>query len=36
MSIDAFGACGEHAMRIGKLVKADGEAKVVYRGTLTL
>jgi phosphoribosylformylglycinamidine cyclo-ligase len=32
--IDAFGASGEHAMRIGKLVKTDGAAKVVYRGTL--
>ena len=34
--IDAFGVAGEHASRIGKLVKGDGEAKVSYRGTLKL
>ncbi len=34
--IDAFGAAGDHAVRIGKLVKGDGEAKVAYRGTLKL
>ena len=34
--IDAFGVAGEHAVRIGKLVKGDGEAKVAYRGTLNL
>ena len=34
--IDAFGVAGEHAMRIGKLAKGDGEAKVTYRGTLNL
>jgi len=34
--IDAFGAAGEHAVRIGKLAKGDGEAKVVYRGSLKL
>ena len=31
--IDAFGASGEKAVRIGTLVKGDGEAKVAYRGT---
>ncbi len=34
--IDAFGGYGEHAVRIGKLVKGDGEAKVAYRGALKL
>ena len=34
--IDAFGAAGEHASRIGKLVNSDGEAKVTYRGMLKL
>ena len=34
--IDAFGFAGEHATRIGRLVKGDGEAKVVYREALKL
>jgi phosphoribosylformylglycinamidine cyclo-ligase len=35
--IDAFQGAGDHAVRIGKLVKGDGtEAKVVYRGALRL
>ncbi len=34
--LDAFGTVGERAMRIGKLVKGEGEAKVVYRGALAL
>ena len=34
--IDAFQECGDKAMRIGQLVRGDGEAKVVYRGTLKL
>jgi phosphoribosylformylglycinamidine cyclo-ligase len=35
--IDAFQEAGDHAVRIGKLVKGDGtEAKVVYRGALRL
>jgi phosphoribosylformylglycinamidine cyclo-ligase len=32
--IDAFQECGDKAVRIGHLVRGDGEAKVVYRGTL--
>jgi phosphoribosylformylglycinamidine cyclo-ligase len=34
--IDAFQEAGDHALRIGKLVAGDGEAKVVYRGALKL
>jgi len=34
--IDAFGNAGEKAMRIGTLIKGDGEAKVRYTGTLKL
>jgi len=34
--IDAFGDTGEKAVRIGSLVKGDGEAKVRYTGTLKL
>jgi phosphoribosylformylglycinamidine cyclo-ligase len=34
--IDAFQESGDKAMRIGHLVKGDGEAKVVYRGQLKL
>jgi phosphoribosylformylglycinamidine cyclo-ligase len=34
--IDAFQVSGEKAWRIGSLVKGDGEAKVVYRGSLAL
>ena len=34
--IDAFGAAGEKALRIGKLVNGEGEAKTVYSGTLKL
>ena len=34
--IDAFQQSGDKAMRIGHLVKAEGEAKVVYRGALKL
>jgi len=34
--IDAFQECGDHAVRIGKLVAGSGEAKVVYRGALKL
>jgi phosphoribosylformylglycinamidine cyclo-ligase len=34
--IDAFQEAGEHAVRIGHLIKGDGEAKVVYRGALKL
>jgi phosphoribosylformylglycinamidine cyclo-ligase len=37
--IDAFQECGDRAVRLGKLVAgegAEGEAKVVYRGTLKL
>jgi len=34
--IDAFQEAGEKAWRIGELVKGDGEAKVVYRGSLKL
>ena len=34
--IDAFQECGDKAMRIGHLVRGDGEAKVVYRGALKL
>jgi len=34
--IDAFQEAGDHALRIGKLVVGDGEAKVVYRGALKL
>jgi phosphoribosylformylglycinamidine cyclo-ligase len=34
--IDAFGDAGERAVRIGTLVKGDGEAKVRYTGTLKL
>jgi phosphoribosylformylglycinamidine cyclo-ligase len=34
--IDAFQECGEKAMRVGSLVAADGEAKVVYKGALKL
>jgi len=32
--IDAFQECGEKAQRIGRLVKGDGEPKVVYRGQI--
>ena len=32
--IDAFQQCGDKAVRLGKLIPGDGEAKVVYRGTL--
>jgi phosphoribosylformylglycinamidine cyclo-ligase len=34
--IDAFQESGDKAMRIGHLVRGDGEAKVVYRGSLKL
>ncbi|HEY4078048.1 MAG TPA: phosphoribosylformylglycinamidine cyclo-ligase [Rhizomicrobium sp.] len=34
--IDAFQEAGDRAMRIGTLVRGDGEAKVVYRGALKL
>jgi phosphoribosylformylglycinamidine cyclo-ligase len=34
--IDAFQESGDKAMRIGHLVRGDGEAKVVYRGTMKL
>jgi len=34
--IDAFQECGEKASRIGSLVAAKGEAKVVYKGALKL
>jgi phosphoribosylformylglycinamidine cyclo-ligase len=34
--IDAFQEAGDHAARIGKLVRGSGEAKVVYRGALKL
>jgi len=34
--IDTFQECGDHAVRIGKLVPGSGEAKVVYRGALKL
>src|SRR5258706_10269803 len=34
--IDAFQEAGDHATRIGTLIKGDGEAKVVYRGALKL
>jgi phosphoribosylformylglycinamidine cyclo-ligase len=34
--IDAFQEGGDHAVRIGKLIKGDGEAKTVYRGALKL
>jgi phosphoribosylformylglycinamidine cyclo-ligase len=34
--IDAFQKAGDHAARIGSLIKGDGEAKVVYRGALKL
>jgi phosphoribosylformylglycinamidine cyclo-ligase len=34
--IDAFQECGDRATRIGHLVPGEGEAKVVYRGTLKL
>jgi len=34
--IDAFQACGDKAVRIGKLIPGKGEAKVQYRGALKL
>jgi len=34
--IEAFQECGDKAVRLGRLVPGDGEAKVVYRGTLKL
>jgi len=34
--IEAFQQCGDKAMRLGHLVPGNGEAKVVYRGTLKL
>jgi len=34
--IDAFQTCGDKAVRLGHLMPGDGEAKVVYRGTLAL
>jgi phosphoribosylformylglycinamidine cyclo-ligase len=34
--IDAFQEAGEHAVRIGRLIRGEGEAKVVYRGALKL
>ncbi len=34
--IDAFQESGDKAMRIGHLVQGEGEAKVVYNGTLKL
>jgi phosphoribosylformylglycinamidine cyclo-ligase len=34
--IDAFQEGGDHAVRIGKLIKGDGEAKTVYREALKL
>ena len=34
--IDAFQEAGDHAVRIGRLIRGGGEAKVVYRGALKL
>ncbi|MBS0281744.1 MAG: phosphoribosylformylglycinamidine cyclo-ligase [Proteobacteria bacterium] len=34
--IEAFQQCGDKAMRLGHLVPGEGEAKVIYRGTLKL
>ena len=34
--IEAFQIAGDKAVRLGKLIPGDGEAKVVYRGTLQL
>jgi phosphoribosylformylglycinamidine cyclo-ligase len=34
--IDAFQEAGDHATRIGVLIRGDGEAKVAYRGALKL
>jgi phosphoribosylformylglycinamidine cyclo-ligase len=34
--IDAFHDKGDKAVRLGRLIPGDGEAKVVYRGTLAL
>ncbi|MBL6939935.1 MAG: phosphoribosylformylglycinamidine cyclo-ligase [Alphaproteobacteria bacterium] len=34
--IDAFQEAGEKAWRVGELVRGEGEAKVVYRGSLKL
>jgi phosphoribosylformylglycinamidine cyclo-ligase len=34
--LDAFGISGEHAWRIGRLVKGEGEARVSYKGALKL
>jgi phosphoribosylformylglycinamidine cyclo-ligase len=34
--IDAFREKGDKAVRLGRLIPGDGEAKVVYRGTLAL
>jgi phosphoribosylformylglycinamidine cyclo-ligase len=35
-AIDAFQHSGDKALRIGKLIPGDGEAKVVYRGSLKI
>jgi phosphoribosylformylglycinamidine cyclo-ligase len=34
--IEAFQQCGDKAVRLGHLIPGNGEAKVVYRGTLQL
>lgn len=34
--IDAFQESGEKAMRVGHLIAGEGEAKVIYKGTLKL
>ena len=34
--IDAFQECGDKAVRIGHLIRGEGETKVVYRGALKL
>jgi phosphoribosylformylglycinamidine cyclo-ligase len=34
--IEAFQQCGDKAVRLGHLIPGNGEAKVVYRGTLKL
>jgi len=34
--IEAFQQLGDKAVRLGRLIQGDGEAKVVYRGTLKL
>jgi phosphoribosylformylglycinamidine cyclo-ligase len=34
--IEAFQQCGDKAVRLGHLIPGNGEAKVIYRGTLRL